>query len=116
MAPRRDWPPGATARLRTLEALDRQMSSFNEDHGIGPVGLARKVNNGYLHGQRVSHQFLSRLRDPQDRSTRSCSPDLARRIAKALGVAPELLFDMPDVSIPVAQIRHPRTSQIGATA
>lgn len=110
MALRRDWPPGSTAKLRTPDALDKQMETAR----IGPVALARAVNAGYTHGQRVSHQYLSRLRDPGNRSTRSCSPDLAERIARVLRIDPDLLFVMPGASNPVAHIGHPHAARTGA--
>jgi transcriptional regulator with XRE-family HTH domain len=87
---RRRWPQGAWMKLRSGKLLAGQMEARN----VSQYQLAEYAN--------CSRGFISHL--IAGRKT-TCTPVLAERIARALGVSVELLF-VPSVS-PTGQTEKP---------
>lgn len=83
----------ATAEVRR-DALAEAMQQAK----VGDTELTDRVNATWAKsGQSVTRQYITMLRT----GTRTrCSPELARKIARALGVKPRDLFVMP------TRIRH----------
>lgn len=84
---------GAYAEVRSVEALAGAMTYRGET----PASVARKVNAMFgtsAKPQRVSRQFVSRLRKGDDRR---CRPELAEQIAAVLDLPVDSLFVMRGV-------------------
>ena len=77
----------------TLRSSD-QLCELLDAHGLSTRAFARRVSD---HSFSVSHQRIGQLRVgvfPR------VAPELARRIARALGVRVSVLFDGPKVPAP----------------
>lgn len=78
MAPQKRWPKGTWMKLRSADTLRALMEQ--DDFSLGRLARYADCSKGF-----ISHLLAGR------RS--SCTPELASRIAEALGVPLTVLFD-----------------------
>jgi hypothetical protein len=75
------------------EMIPGALAQVMASSGITDTVLTDRVNEAWArHGGSVTRQYITMLRNGQ---RERCSPELARTIAKTLGVKPKELYRMP---------------------
>lgn len=102
--PKARWPVGDRAVVKSAGHIVTMLDM----RGLDCAALAREIN-AKQRADVVSRQFLSRLKTGK---TRSCTVELAARIARELGVDIALLFDV--VTLPKSPRRRAQKTARGS--